>query len=38
MQAREGGVLGSTAKRPHDPNQLAKVIVDMAIGEEQDTR
>jgi hypothetical protein len=25
------------AKRPRDPNQLAKMIVDIAIGEEQDT-
>jgi hypothetical protein len=25
------------AKRPRDPNQLAKVIVDIAIGEEPDT-
>jgi hypothetical protein len=24
------------AKRPRDPNQLAKMIVDIAIGEEQD--
>jgi hypothetical protein len=24
-------------KRPRDPNQLAKLIVDIAIGEEQDT-
>jgi hypothetical protein len=25
------------AKRPRDPNQLAKAIVDIAVGEEQDT-
>jgi hypothetical protein len=25
------------AKRPRDPNQLAKAIVDIAISEEQDT-
>jgi hypothetical protein len=25
------------AKRPRDPNQLAKLIVDIAVGEEQDT-
>jgi hypothetical protein len=25
------------AKRPRDPNQLAKAIVNIAIGEEQDT-
>jgi hypothetical protein len=24
------------AKRPRDPNQLAKMIVDIAVGEEQD--
>ncbi len=24
------------AKRPRDPNQLAKLIVDIAVGEEQD--
>jgi hypothetical protein len=30
-------MLGSMAKRPRDPNQLAKVIVEIAIGEEQDT-
>lgn len=25
-------------KRPRDPNQLAKLIVDIAVGEEADTR
>jgi hypothetical protein len=28
---------GFVAKRPRDPNQLAKLIVDIATGEAQDT-
>jgi len=29
---------GKTPKRPRDPNQLAKLMVDIASGEEQDCR
>jgi hypothetical protein len=30
--------MADTPKRPRDPNQLAKLIVDIATGEETDTR
>ena len=29
--------MSDTPKRPRDPNQLAKLIVDIATGEEEDT-